>query len=331
MKIAFFSSIRHNLKMYQDGANARGTEVEFVDFPFPSTEENAHKIVGCDAILFPPNNNMTRKFLETIKANGIKYILTSSVGYDQFDLELMKEYGFKGCNVPSYSPNAIAEHTVLMLLSLLRDYKSQLKRADSNVFDVMTTWGKEIRSLNVGIIGAGRIGYTSLKCLSGFGPKAMYAYDLYENDAVKEYAQYVSLDEIYARCDAVLIHCNSNEDNYHMINDESIAKMKDGVFIVNVARGPLADTNALLKGIESGKIGGLGLDVLEEEARLFAWDGAGDFPVPAFEKLLSYSNVIFTPHSAFRTETAASNIISITIDNAYEYALTGNCSNELVK
>lgn len=331
MKIGVFSSLRHNPEKFRLSAQRYGDALEFVEFPFLPTEENADKIVGCQALMLTPNNKITSDFLSQMKAQGVQYLLTSSTGYDHFDLEMLKSYGLKAARVAQYSPNAISEHAVLLLLSVLRKLRGQLRNIENKDFSVMTAWGKEIHAMEIGVVGTGRIGYTTLKCLSGFEPKGLYAFDLYQNDQVKQYAQYLSLEELYKRCDVLIFHCNYDENNHHMIREETLSQMKDGVVLINAARGPLFDTEALVAGMERGKIGGLGLDVLEEEATLFQWDGKGPCPVPAMEALLTHSNVVYTTHSAFRTETAAADMIATTVDNAYEYATTGECCNEVVR
>lgn len=183
----------------------------------------------------------------------------------------------------------------------------------------------------VGIVGAGRIGYTTIQCLSGFHPKAILAYDIYENNDVRQYASYVTLDELYAKADVIIFHCAYTKENYHMVNDEAIQAMKDGVVLVNSARGPLFDTQSVLRGLHSGKIGALGIDVIEGEGALRKSSGSQKDVASDIRKLLSYENVIFTAHTAFYTDQADYNLCETTIQNLRQYAQTGSCDNELIR
>ena len=202
----------------------------------------------------------------------------------------MKMYGIHGANVPVYSPNAISGHTVMLVLAALMHFRKQILNVEACRYGLAGIQGREIRNMNIGIVGAGRIGFTTIRCLSGFGPKKMYAYDPYPNDRVREYAEFVALDELYAKCDVIIYHAILNEDNLHMVNRETIKKMKDGVVLVNTSRGGLFDAEAVLEGIESGKIGALCIDAVEGEhvpaIKSFDEDGRVLY-VGSFSKTLS--------------------------------------------
>ena len=190
--------------------------------------------------------------------------------------------------------------------------------------------GKEIRNQTIGIVGAGRIGYTTMKCLSGFGPTIL-AHDPFENDKVREYAEYVSLEELYQKSDVIIYHCIYNEENHHMVNRNTIATMKDGVILINVARGGLFDMEAVLEAVKSGKVGALGIDVIEDEMELRKTPAGAECPIPVLKELLTHDNVIFTNHTAFYTDEAERNMIDTCMENLYSYMTTGECRYELVK
>ncbi|OOB78322.1 MAG: hypothetical protein ATN33_08050 [Epulopiscium sp. Nele67-Bin001] len=331
MKIGVFNTVRGGAKRFSHLTTNYNGEIEFIQLEVSATDENAEKITGCEAVIFTPYKSITHAFYDGLVKAGVKYVLTCTAGFDHLDIEYMKKVGLKSANAPIYSPNSVAEYAVLSLLAILRTYKEQIHRIDSNNFALGFTLGREIRNQVIGIIGAGRIGCTTMKCLSGFGPKEILANDIIEHNEVKKYAKYVSIEEIYEKCDAIIFHCNYTNENHHMINDETIAKMKDGVYIVNVARGGLCNTKALIRGIQSGKIAGLAIDVLDEENEIRNAGQVDTCPVPELEELLKNQNVIYTPHSAFYTDQALQDMSDITAQNAYEYKTTGACSFELVK
>lgn len=330
MKIGVFNTVRGGAPRFAGSAARYGKDLELVSFDCPPLPENLHLVKGCEAILYTPVAMAPEEFWRQLSEYGVKYVVTCSAGYDHFDLAAMKKYGMKGANVPVYSPNAIAEHTVLTLLALLRNYRAQLKRVEEHDYRLTGLRGKEVRNQVIGIVGAGRIGYTTIKCLSGFGPK-MLAYDPYESDKVKEYAEYVPLDELYRQADVVICHCLYNEGNHHMVNEQAIEKMKDGVILINVARGGLFDMEAVSEAVISGKIGALGIDVIEGEEALRKADTFVKCPIPVLKELLEYDNVIFTNHTAFYTDEAEKNMADTAMDNLYEYETTGECRHELVK
>ncbi len=286
---------------------------------------------NCTAMIYISDHQEDDIFFRTLAEQGIKYICCCSAGYEFLNLTAMKKYGIKGANVPEYSPNAISEHTVMLFLALLRKLRTQILRIEANNFARNGLQGKEVRNMTIGIVGAGRIGYTTLQCLSGFSPKKMYVYDHHEKVKVKQYAEYVPLDILYKKSDIIIYHCSYNEENYHMVNEKTIAAMKDKVILINVARGPLFDMKAVLEGIKTGKVGALGIDVIEGEGAIRNKKHDGKCPLPILEEILKYENTIFTSHTAYYTDEAIRNISATTVENAYSYAMTGNCSNELVK
>ena len=225
---------------------------------------------------------------------GLKCIATRTIGYDHIDVEYAKELGLGVIHI-SYSPNSVADYTIMMMLMGCRKMKHIMERAAIQDYTLKGKLGQELPDCTVGIIGTGRIGRTVIRHLSGFGCK-MLAYDLYENDEVKQYAQYTDLETLYKECDIITLHAPATEDNYHMIGTDAIAKMKQDVIIINCARGALIDTDALIDGIESGKVGFAGLDVVEHESGLYYFDRMGE-PLhnPRLAILRSYSNVVCQP------------------------------------
>ena len=259
-----------------------------------------------------------KSMLKKLHDLGIKCIATRTIGYDHIDVEYAKELGLGVIHI-SYSPNSVADYTIMMMLMGCRKMKHIMERAAIQDYTLKGKLGRELPDCTVGIIGTGRIGRTVIRHLSGFGCK-MLAYDLYENDEVKQYAQYTDLETLYKECDIITLHAPATEDNYHMIGTDAIAKMKQDVIIINCARGALIDTDALIDGIESGKVGFAGLDVVEHESGLYYFDRMGE-PLhnPRLAILRSYSNVVVSPHTAFYTDEAVANMAENSIIGAIKF------------
>lgn len=337
MKVGIFNTVRGGVPRFAPyAAQYDGTAypIELIGFDCPPLRENLHllKDNGCEAMIYFSDHVEDDAFFKTIADNGVKYICCSSAGYDHFNLPAMKRHGLKGSNVPVYSPNAIAEHTVMLTLASLRHLRRQIVNVENNNYTFQGLLGKEMRNQVFGIIGAGRIGRVTMRCLSGFGPKQILAYDPYPNDKAKEFATFVSLDDLLAQSDVVILHAIYNEQNHHLISRERIASMKDGAILVNAARGGLVDTEALCEALESGKLSGAALDVIEDEGELKKQGGIFDrCPIPLLERLLRQPNFIFTPHSAFYTDEANRNLSEGTVENLHSYAATGSSQNELIQ
>lgn len=261
-----------------------------------------------------------RPILEQWKKYGVKYVTTRTIGYDHIDVAAAKELGLRVSNI-TYSPDTVAEYTVMLMLMAKRKMKRIMERAVIQDFTLKGIIGSEINKSVVGIIGTGRIGETVIRELSGFGCKIL-AYDLYEKESVKTYAEYVELDRLLAESDIISLHMPSNESNYHMINKSAIEKMKQGVLLVNTARGALIDSNDLIEGIEQGKIGGAALDVVDKELGLYYNDlRATVLNNRELAILKSFPNVLVTPHMAFYTEEAIRDMVEHSVESYRKFAM----------
>ena len=333
MRVGIFNEVTGGKARFELYKEKYKNVLELIAFDCHATYENLDKIAEnqCEALIYFNPKREDEAFFKKMSEQGIKYLSTTSTGYDHYNLEAMKKYGIKGANVPVYSPNSVAEHAVLLTLSVLRNYREQLLRIENGRYDIGGLMGKEIRNQVIGIVGTGRIGATTARCLSGFGPKNMLAYAHHENPALKELVTYVDLDTLYRTCDVILFHCSATAENYHMIDKNAIEKMKDGVILINTARGTIFDTPAIVEAVKSGKIGGLGLDVIEGEEKLRGGTSGQNCPIPELAELLQHYNVTFTQHTAFYTDEAYRNITETAIDNLLEYEKYGSCERELVK
>ena len=296
------------------------------------THENVEEAVGAEAIMVRGNCKADRRNLEILKNNGLKYVLTRTVGFDHVDLEAVKEFGLESARVPGYSPNAISELAVTLSMMLLRHTAYTVNRTRERNFTIdAAMFSKEIRNCTVGVLGTGKIGLTTAKLFKGLGAKVL-GYDIFQSDAAKEVVEFKSLDEVIAESDVISVHMPYFKDsNYHIINDEFVSKMKDGAILVNTARGELQDLEAVIRGIESGKIGGFGTDVLEGEAGTFFKDLSGtSLENPVIEKLVNlYPQVLITPHMGSYTDEALVNMIEISYENLREYLNEGTCRNKI--
>ena len=256
--------------------------------------------------------------LKKLHDMDVKCIATRTIGYDHIDVDYAKSLGMGVIHI-SYSPNSVADYAIMMMLMGLRRMPHIMERANIQDYTLKGKIGRELPDCTVGVIGTGRIGRTVIRHLSGFGCK-MLAYDLYENEEVKQYAEYTDLDTLLKNSDVITLHAPATDDNYHMIDAAAIEKMKQDVVIINCARGALMDTDALIDGMESGKVGFAGLDVVEHESGLYYFNRMGE-PLhnPRLAILRSYSNVLVSPHTAFYTEEAVANMAENSIIGAMKY------------
>ncbi|NVY96516.1 D-2-hydroxyacid dehydrogenase [Lactobacillus sp. DCY120] len=295
------------------------------------TPETASKAQGADAAVTFQQAPYTKEVLEELQKLGVNKLSLRNVGIDNIDLPVAEKLGFQITNVPVYSPNAIAEHAAWLMGRLLRrvpEYDAKIKQRDLRWAPEI---GREMRMQTVGVIGTGHIGRVLINILQGFGAKVV-CYDIFQNPEIKAADLYVdSLDELYQQSDIITLHVPSVKENIHMINADSIAKMKDSVIIINVARGDLIDTDDLLKALDNGQVAAAGLDVYEKEVGIFNKDWAGQ-PVPDanLEDLFRRQNVIVTPHTAFYTETAVENMVQKSFDASLQL-IKGETPDTLVK
>ena len=309
MKILAYSHRPDETKFFDEFIKKYKIEVVLCeDAP---TMENACLAKGFDCISIittPINAEMVEKFHEY----GVKFISTRTIGYDHIDIKRAKELGIHVGNV-TYSPNSVADYTVMMILMAIRKIKAIMERSNVQDYSLKGVQGKELKNLTVGVIGTGRIGQTVIKNLSGFDCKIL-AYDIFENEKTKQYVKYVDLQNLMENSDIITMHVPATKDNYHIIDKNSIKNMKDGVFIINTARGSLINTDDLIEGIEQKKISGATLDVIEHESNIYYNDLKCEVLTNRELAILkSYPNVILTPHTAFYTDQAVSDMVEHSI------------------
>lgn len=329
MKILAYCVRPDEVESFEKFSEQYGHEVKLIPQSFGP--EVAHLAEGYDAVSILGNCKANREALEKIHSYGIKFLASRSAGVNNIDFEAAEEFGIDVANVAAYSPNSVSELTVGITLCLTRKIPFALKRVSLQNFALNGLIGVELRNLTIGVIGTGRIGLQVIKGFSGFGSKII-GYDIYENEKAKEYIDYVSLDELYKTADIITLHSPLTEDNHHMINKESIEKMKDGVFIINAARGGLIDTEALIEGLKSGKVGGAALDTYENEVGTYHNSKMNEIlQDDTLAKLRNFPNVVLTPHCGFYTDEAVSNMVETTLINIRDFGTKGTCDNHVNK
>lgn len=282
--------------------------IELVLCPDAPNAENAALAKGSECIDII-TSKMSEELLKVFADYGVRYVTTRTIGYDHIDVKAAKSLGMTVANAP-YGPHGVADYAVMLILMTIRKMKRIVERTNIQDYTLAGIQGRELKDLTVGVIGTGRIGRTVLQNLSGFGCR-LIAYDLHENDEVKQMGiPYVSLEEMWQQADVISLHAPLTEDNFHMIDQKAIAQMKDGVMIVNTARGGLIDSEALIAGIESGKIGGAGLDVVENEFGLYYYDHKSDIlNNRELAVLRGFPNVTVSHHMAFYTDEYVKTVV----------------------
>ena len=278
------------------------------------SEANICLAIGNRCISVGHKAQVTRPTLRALSQSGVTYISTRSIGYNHIDVTYAESVGISVENV-AYSPDSVADYTLMLVLMVARDAKSTIRRADVHDYRLNSVRGKELRDLTIGVIGTGRIGAAVIDRLRGFGCRTL-AHDNHPKVA----ANYVPLEELLRQSDIVTLHTPLNAQTHHLLNRQRIERMKPGAFIVNTGRGSLIDTEALVSALESGQLGGAALDVLEGEEGIFYAD-CRDKPIENKQLLLlqELPNVIVTPHTAYYTDHALSDTVENSIVNCLKF------------
>ncbi|KOQ96851.1 lactate dehydrogenase [Haemophilus sp. C1] len=326
MKIAIYSTKSYDRKYIELINSKYNFDLEFFDFML--NESTARLAEHCEVVCIFVNDNGSRKVLEKLAALGVKIVALRCAGFNNVDLKAAQELGIQVVRVPAYSPEAVAEHTIGLMMTLNRRIHRAYQRTREANFSLEGLIGFNMHGRTVGVIGTGKIGIAVMHILKGFGMNIL-AYDPFKNPLVEELGgQYVELDELYAKSHVITLHCPATPENYHLLNREAFAKMKDGVMIVNTSRGSLIDTQAAIDALKQRKIGALGMDVYENERDLFFEDKSNEvIQDDIFRRLSSCHNVLLTGHQAFLTEEALTNIADVTLSNVYKLKSGKVCEN----
>lgn len=290
--------------------------------------ENLSTAEGCDGVTILGHSYMNKELLNGLKGIGVTSVATRTIGYNHIDLEYAREIGMRVSN-SHYAPNGVAEYTIMLILMSLRHYKQALFRGNVNDYSLKGLQGRELRNLTVGIVGTGKIGFKVIENLQGFGCKIL-AYDTFKRTDMEGMAEYVDLDTLYRNSDVISLHTPLLDSTYHMINKDSLAKMKDGVVLINCARGELMQMTDIIDGIEAEKIGALGLDVFEKEDGIYHEDRRTDILSNRdMAYLRQFPNVTMTQHMAFYTDAAVESMVEGALLSLDSFYRTGKSEYEL--
>lgn len=326
IKIAFFDTKDYDREMFDKYNSEYNYEITY--FKTKLNEETAVLATGFDVVCIFVNDSANKVVLEKLKSLGVKLIALRCAGYNNVEISHLPS-GLGVVRVPAYSPYAVAEHTAGLLLALDRKVYKSYQRTKKYNFSLDGLLGFDIHGKTVGVIGTGKIGKVFINIMNGFGANVI-AYDVYQDKKAEEELnfKYTTLDEIYKNADIISLHCPLTEENHNMINKDSISKMKKGVILLNTSRGKLINAKDLVECLEKGMIGGVGLDVFEDEEEYFLNDMSNSYIRDAeLSILLSMPNVVITAHQAFFTKEALEKIVSTTLSNIKEYIETGKCEN----
>ncbi|MEA5480214.1 2-hydroxyacid dehydrogenase [Pseudanabaena galeata UHCC 0370] len=328
MKTAFFNTKSYDRQSFNTANKQHQHEIIF--FECHLSHETVSLAAGYSAVCIFINDYLDTEMLEKLAQGGTKLIALRSAGFNHVDLAAASHLGLAIVRVPAYSPYAVAEHAVALILSLNRKVHRAYNRVREGNFSIEGLLGFDLHGATVGVIGTGRIGAIFAQIMRGFGCK-LIGYDAYQNSACLEMGMtYVQISELFAQSDIISLHCPLTPDSHHLVNAEAIAQMKTGTMLINTSRGGLIDTQAAIDGLKSGAIGYLGIDVYEQEADLFFEDLSNEvIQDDTFQRLLTFPNVIVTGHQAFFTSHALANIAETTLANITEFEQSGSCLNEV--
>ncbi len=328
MKITFFSTQPYDKEFFNASNVDYGFDLEFHKSALD--EMNAQSVTGSVAVCLFVNDACNASVIEKLAARGVKLIALRCAGFNNVDLQAAAKAGLKVVRVPAYSPYAVAEHAVALILTLNRKIHKAYNRVREQNFSLTGLLGFDLFGKTVGVIGTGNIGQTFCRIMLGFGCRVM-AFDLIANrDMEKLGVEYTDITSLLAEADIVSLHCPLNDATRHLINEETLPLMKDGVMLINTGRGALIDTKAAIHALKSGKLGSLGIDVYEQEEKLFFRDHSTDIiQDDTIQRLMSFPNVIITAHQAFFTQEAMTQIAAITLTNIKDWADGNVLKNEV--
>ncbi len=328
-RIVFFGAKSYDRESFDKVNEKFGFELKY--FKAHPTLDNVSLTQGATAVCVFVNDPVNADIVRAMADHGVKLIALRCAGYNNVDLQAAAEVGIRVVRVPAYSPHAIAEYALALMLAADRHIPRAVTRTRDGNFSLQGLLGFDLYGKTLGVIGTGKIAKVLVRMLSGFG-MTILGYDPYPDEefALVNAMQYVTLDELFQRSDIITLHCPLTPETRYVINAESIAKMKDGVMIVNTGRGQLIDTNALIEGLKSRKIGSAALDVYEEEGNYFYEDTSDAVIVDdTLARLLSFNNVYVTSHQAFFTREALHNIANTTLRNVKDFVEGKSLINEV--
>ncbi len=340
MKILFYDTKSYDEKSFDSalqsfrqssdsGRQLSGKDIHIEYLKSDLEPRTAALAEGFDAVCAFVSSDIGADTMDILHAKGIKLLLMRCAGFNNVDLDKAKEYDIRVMRVPGYSPEAVAEHAMALALAANRKLHKAYNKVRENDFSLSGLMGFNFYQKTAGIIGTGKIGAAMCRICRGFGMRVL-AYDVYENADLKEFVEYLPLEQVLAESDLLSLHCPLTDDTYHLINLDTIKKMKDGVVLVNTSRGALVKTQDLIEGIRMRKFAGVGLDVYEEETNNVFEDRSDEIlEHSTTARLLSFPNVMITSHQGFFTREALTAIAETTLQNACDYLAGKDSPNDV--
>lgn len=328
MKIAVYSAKPYDREFLEAENHQRNFELQY--FEDPLTTDTVAFTRDFDAVCVFVNDRLDRRVITQLAANNVKLIALRCAGFNNVDLEAAHDKGISVVRVPAYSPYAVAEHTVALIMSLNRKTHRSFNRVREGNFSLNGLIGFDLHGKTVGVIGTGKIGQIFSRIMTGFGCRIV-AHDPYPNrELEKSGVEYVGLDILYGTSDIISLQCPLTPETHHLIDQKALDQMKTGVMLINTSRGGLIDTKVLVGALKTGKIGYLGIDVYEQEEDLFFKDLSDEIVHDdLIMRLITFPNVLITAHQAFFTKTAMQNIASTTLENIEAFFQEGQVLNEV--
>lgn len=332
MKVTFFSAQPYD-RLFFDQVNSTVFSCDSYTLDYQQTSltlESAALAKGSDAVCVFVNDQLHQGVLEILANFGIHLVLLRCAGFNNVDLAAAEALNIKIARVPSYSPEAVAEHTIALMMTLNRQIHRAYNRVREGNFALNGLLGWNIHGKTAGIVGTGQIGLATARILKGFGCHLL-GHDPSPSNAFSAMGEYVTLEEVLARSDIVSLHCPLLPSTYHLINARTLPLIKRGAMLINTSRGALIDTKALLASLKSRTLGALAIDVYEQEGPLFFQDHSLEIiDDDLFQRLLSFPNVLMTGHQGFFTSEAMTEIATVTLTNLRDFLQTGRCANQLM-
>lgn len=329
MNIAFYDTHSYDRESFEKVNKDFGYEIDFFDFKL--NERTAPAAKGFQAVCVFVNDVVNADVIRILKEDGVKLIILRCAGFNNVDLKAASDAGMKVLRVPEYSPYAVAEHAVAMLLALTRHIPQAYLRTKTGNFTLDGLTGRDLHGLTAGVFGTGKIGRIMAELLSGFGMNIIL-YDAYPNIqwAASKGFEYVDISEIFKRSDVLTFHCPLTEQTRHVVNHDTMKMMKNDAILINTGRGALIDSKALVHALKHNQIGGAALDVYEEESKYFFNDwSANVITDDVLARLMTFPNVLITSHQAFLTDNALTNIAEVSLGNVKSFVSGKELVNEV--
>jgi len=332
MKIAVFSARPYDQRFLEEANQRRGAgqSFEFLYFDAALEVHTAALAQDCEAVCVFVNDRLDAPVLEALHALGVRAVLLRCAGFNNVDLAAAGQLGLFVARVPAYSPEAVAEHALALVMTLNRHTHRAYNRVREGNFMLDGLLGRTLHGKTVGIVGTGKIGLATARIFKGMGCTVL-GHDPYPSPEFAAIGASVALEELLARADVVSLHCPLTPETQHLIDDASLARMKPGAMLVNTSRGGLVDTHAVIRALKSRRLGHLAIDVYEQESGLFFQDRSGEIiDDDAFQRLMTFPNVLVTGHQGFFTVEALQEISEITLGNLADFVSEADCANRVL-